>query len=347
MSDWSGPTSSSGDGGGGDGGSTSVTHPPTNTHPREGAISPREVATVTDATNLPDPKSVAVYGNYAVVGNSSGGYSTWDVSDPTAPTNLGFLSGYTGGTHWAGGGVLLGGGGNIEAIDVSDMAAPAVINSYSSGLDDEYSVGHPHPQKPYWFIGTTSALYAFDVSDPSSPTQIGSLTGLNNSYPDGAAITSNDLLVMTPGNTDPGELVAYDVSDPTAMSEVSRIACPPQYGGSNFTARGTRVAVNDADTQVGVVDFADPANPVSYGAVTVPNVTGITPMVFGEQCLYVGEEYTPPYITAYRFDGQSLTQEWQTQASTGEYIYDMALNPTDQSLYVAVNSTSPNLAVFR
>jgi heat shock protein HslJ len=127
---------------------------------------------------------ITIIGNYAYLYDHYSGAEVWviDISNPTAPTQAGFLnlqgqiraivSRPASDTTTASAEALayvLDLERNLRVIDLSDLAAPVERGFYD--LPEQF--GRVSVANDMLYVGTEQRLLVLDVSDPSTPTQVG------------------------------------------------------------------------------------------------------------------------------------------------------------------------------
>ena len=199
--------------------------------------------------------TVAIYGHYAYVGESNG-INIVDVSNPADPSVVStfgssdFPGGLSSGSVRVSGDELLVDSASSSKFLVYSLAnptSPQLLGSTNLNLyagDNGFVVQNTNAYLSQWyfeyytFSGSVFAqfgdLFSVDFSNPSSPSQVGSLYGLStggSSFVFGAAVVnSNTLLVAsttsTGANSDGGEgqvlvVGTSNPSDPTLLGTVN------------------------------------------------------------------------------------------------------------------------------
>jgi hypothetical protein len=187
------------------------------------------------------PSAVAFEDGRVYLGESTGGGAVRviDVSDPTAPEELGFVETsivfdlvvrdklvYTA-NH------TLGDSGGLYVFDATDPAAPALAGSYTecsdaSGIDLVEDLA---------IIGCGGEFHLVDVSDPSAPDQVSafSLTGTSGAW---AVAIRGDVAYL---GHDTGVTVV-DIGDPAAPAKVRELATAYSVRGLDASLPGRLVA---------------------------------------------------------------------------------------------------------
>ncbi len=202
------------------------------------------------------PPISVVQGDFAFVAHGGTAPTTWDISDPTAWSQIHSGTGLpvTSGMYLAGDLLFTvgGNGSGLSIIDVSNPASPSVTGFFG-GLTGPYDVcvagNYAYVADPYG-----DDLTIVDISNPSAPS-------LKGSYEWGMfvrSITVKGDLAFLAGDT--GGLRIADISDASN---------PTPLGFYNTTERAFHVEVDGDYAYVAnqlsglyVLDISNPANPV-------------------------------------------------------------------------------------
>jgi len=157
---------------------------------------------------------VAVVGNVAYLADDSAGLAIIDIGDPTSPRVLATqpIPGLTSGVDVEGGLAYCASqfGGGLFIVDVTTPASPQIVGEYrGASLVDVDVVGIYA-----LVVGGPSMLMALDVSDPTSPVQLGSM--FFEDAPTAVAVTGNLACVTLASNSGSleGGLALVDVGNP-------------------------------------------------------------------------------------------------------------------------------------
>ncbi len=175
-------------------------------------------------------------GTYAFVGGA--GLSILDVSDPAHITLAGKYAVKGGGitgvnaadAHYAYATAFAGTTHQLLAFDVTDvskvnLAGSASLTKPATDSDSILSGG-------YLYVPEEPLLEVFDVSSPSSPKSVGSLTFAQGG-PRGMALAGSHIVMAVDyGVGRGGALVVVDISAPTAPALVSTTRTPGMAGGA-------------------------------------------------------------------------------------------------------------------
>ena len=104
-------------------------------------------------------------------------------------------------------------------------------------------------------------LLAFDISDPTAPTELGHFVGPANRFHRVEKLSATQVAVT---HRDVG-LVIVDASDPTSMSAVSRIDAS---GWEGLAVSGETIFVTESGVGLVVLDASDPSAPVEVTTAT-------------------------------------------------------------------------------
>ncbi|PAP78401.1 choice-of-anchor B family protein [Rubrivirga marina] len=238
---------------------------------------PVEVAYVPAPPQATDTKDVKVYGHHAYVVNETGPIQIVDLSDPTAPVEVGRLDvqpGVTdGGSHnvlvaedhlWVIGGRFQGNPG-LRVYALTDPASPALVDAFRP---DHWPTPYYHDFEVRDGRGYGSAIYSgggVDVLDVSDPTDVRLLTSF--SYP-GAGVhntcsTENGrtLYVGDEIGTSGNWIRIFDVADLDDVELVGEVVVDPNAVVHNCYVRGDRLYVAHYTEGLRVFDVSDPHAP--------------------------------------------------------------------------------------
>lgn len=257
-------------------------------------------------------QNVKVAGNYAYVAKMAvlngtnyegGGLDIIDISDPTAPFFVGNLP-VTGDNLWyqatidvventAYLGEVRGySDDGLLIVDVSNPAAPTQIGFFTFPTErgGVYDIA---VRNGIAFVTSTYRLYALDVANPSVPAIVGEY-----GYPayGGQLALLDDYAYVTDFNRSVG-LHVVDVSDPTHLSLVTTLELGT--GVSDVTAVNHTVywAGTFYQSQIGVLDVTDPAQPVTTGTTNTPSLQDSSHLVVNGNYLYTSEYFGGGHVT--------------------------------------------------
>jgi hypothetical protein len=219
-----------------------------------------------------------------------------DVSEPTAPAELGSLAvpGVTNDVDIVGDRVFLASGrSGWRVIDVTDPTAPVEIASlsaagYARALEVIGDLAYLTDSQKSFHLGDISLLRIVDVSDPSSPMELGALDLLR--LVDSEAFAGDievvdDIAYIAAASG----LVVVDVSDPSVATVLSYLRTSPRGGTGRVEVRGDYAYINYMHaTSSGImsIDVSDPASPVEVGSLsTLPD--GVADMELVGDRLYL------------------------------------------------------------
>lgn len=232
---------------------------------------------------------VFVAGNYAYVAAGTGGLRVVDVSDPTAPAEVGVYDtpGYAHDVYVADSYAYVADVASLRVMDVSNPTAPQQVGFYDLPRGDSFRMGAYgiYVAGAYAYVAAGwDGLRVVDVSDPTAPHEV-------SFHPPGSA---RDVWVAGAyAYVAAGEfgLRVMDVSDPTAPQEVGRYdSSDDSFDIYDVYVVGTYAYVAyNAGIEGGlrVVDVADPTVPLEVGAYDTP---------WGADGIYVAGNYA--YIAA-------------------------------------------------
>jgi len=212
------------------------------------------------------PNAVAVDGDYLFAG--LGRYLlVIDVSDPIHParvasTLVGPPYGYIEGIEVVGRYVFVSlGGDGLLVYDVSDPLRSALVGALGDIVLRDFAV----TGNTIVGAGGARELNAIDITNPTAPTLISSLT---------LSTFCRDVVAQGPyayvAGSNSGAFLVVDVSDPADMTEVGSL----QVGAVDFgiDVEGDLVYVPTWSRDLAIVDVSDPSAPVEVGRYTSPTL---------------------------------------------------------------------------
>jgi len=150
----------------------------------------------------------------------------------------------------------------LYVIDVSKRATPRPLSSVSLGYKPLGIDGKDN----YLFVGGDDGLHIYDISDPKSPSEVGSLTGIDQIH--GFYFDKDgDIIYACQHTTDTFRII--DVSDPTSPSTLGSITDSTNLDGAhdayvdtaNKIAFVTNYRPDSSGPALAVIDVSDPASP--------------------------------------------------------------------------------------
>ncbi len=212
---------------------------------------------------------VAIQGSLAYVANALGGLKVVDVSDPTAPTEVGSLDGiYATRVRVAGDAAyILHAEVNdpyvLRVVDVSDPAQPTEIASAAlPGMAWNLALG----EETLFIAGDDFGVRLFDVTTPAAPTPIGSIA-----LPSVTEVAvRGDVLYVAAHEDTGGGFILYEVSDPLAPQLLGSYSTPgfapfhlAQDGDYAYVSRGSYLylfLVSDPSTPLLLEEYLLPGD---------------------------------------------------------------------------------------
>ena len=197
--------------------------------------------------------AVTVAGQYAyahLYGDSPGmDYVVLDVSDPTAPVQVGEFSSMAYGRVAVSGHLAaIAGGGYLDFFDVSDPRKPVAL-----GSSDSLGCSGVALQGDYAYAVTSWGEVVLDVSDPANPAQLAVLPDDTGFWQTEIASIGDFVFVA---DVDGGPSV-IDVTDPRNPVLVSHA-----FAIGYMRITGNRLAVDTWGTEDEIYDVTDPAQPL-------------------------------------------------------------------------------------
>ena len=235
---------------------------------------------------LDNPINISVSGFYAyVVSRDDDGLSIIDISDPTNPTEVGYIQDN-------------GQGGTAQVLDdARDVYISGNYAYVTASIDDGLSI--------------------IDISDPTNPTEVGYIQDteqggtaqvLDSAH--GVYISGNYAYVTS--HYDEG-LSIIDISDPTNPTEVGFIQDNSQGGTAQVLNTAWDVSVFGSyayvstsydDYSLSTIDISDPTNPTEVGYIQDNSLGGIAQMLNRPYGIHVSGNYA--YVTASTDDSLSI-----------------------------------------
>ena len=280
-----------------------------------------------------DLKDVAVKGTTAYLTQQGGDVLVVDISNPYSISVVNTISVSYGHNGNAQGDLfaLTGTSGSLRLYDISTPTNPVFLTSYNSlGMNSTHDAElEENGTKLYahTFSGNTTRI--LDVSNPSSPTELGQLPYGNHS---GVTIQrpSGQIVHGAMREAAGGHIRFYDVTNPAAPSYLSSYQPPTAVNGSihNAVAVDDRwVAIAYYNDYLRILDMQDPSNPVEVG-IYDPTVTNVGSSIFagawscdhvrtftnGTQRYIVTEMYGPGGCYIVDFTGGQVPPQYQTNS---------------------------------
>jgi hypothetical protein len=210
------------------------------------AGSPTIVGTLTDAVNLFGAYGVAVSGNYAYVaaqgclsaqpcpnGTAGNSFNVIDVSTPGSPHIVGSLHNSSLPSLWAG----------TNALDHADSVA--VSGNYA-----------------YVTASYSNRLTVIDISNPTSPTIVASLTDPSIKFPVDVAVSGTHAYVADQIGVGSVGFTVVDISNPLSPRVVGTLNNPYLAGAYRVRLHGNFAYVSASSANaVAMIDISDPTSP--------------------------------------------------------------------------------------
>ena len=232
---------------------------------------------------------------------------------------------------------------------------PTIVGSISDpqldGIDHTYVVGN-YAYTANW-VG--DRLTIIDISNPSSPTIVGSVQ--NSSILDGAGAVyvAGDYAYVAANAGSPDRLVVIDVSNPSAPTIVGWVSDSRLEGGDHLYVSGNYayVPAEFADALT-IVDVSNPTSPQVVGWVSSSTLLDGTEEVFVEgKYAYVTAEHSDSFVVVDVSDPTSPTIVGSIATSTldgaepiyvsGRYAYVGAKNADRLVIIDISDPTSPTI----
>jgi hypothetical protein len=196
------------------------------------------------------------------------GLAVIDVSDPTAPIEIGYAPVHNGGSDVSvvdGLAYLASYRYGLQVVDVSNPEAPAPLGtlgtaSFASSVD--VADGLAYIVDGWVYEDSYGGLRVIDISNPETPVELGAIDEIRETY--GIAV-AEEIAYLADGDAG---LRVIDASNPAEPVEIGAADTPD-------LARGVAVAdglayVADSDSGLRVIDVGNPATPIEIGAIDTP-----------------------------------------------------------------------------
>jgi hypothetical protein len=266
-------------------------------------------------------RAVAVSGSYAFAADYHGVAvidvsAVVDINNPSSPPFLGNVETYITDVTVSGSYAYVA-ALDFKVIDISDPGAPTVVGTVGFPFNQPAGVAvsgsYAYVTDPYGYDPESTQsgrLRIIDISNPASPTQVGSVHSTGGKVwgpASGIAVSGDYVYVACPDENDPltgpGSLQVIDVSKPTRPSTVATVPVPefPCYSiatsgpyayvtGFKETITTYPVFSVTRTTGVRVIDISSPWTPVMVGGLTLtspPNSNTWYQVVAAGNYLYV------------------------------------------------------------
>ncbi|PWB73002.1 MAG: hypothetical protein C3F15_10375 [Holophagae bacterium] len=221
-------------------------------------VSDPELPELLGSVTLPElVKGIAAAGSHVYVANGMSGLRVIDVSNPSAPvevgvsdvTNEGALDVAVAGNR----AYVAYGSLGLRVIDVSVPSLPAVVGAIDTpDSAREVAVVGSHA----YVADGGSGLRVIDVANPAAPIEVGSLDTPGYAY--GLAVAGSHAYVA-----DRTALRVISIADPSAPTETGSLSTPSS--SFDVAVSGGLAFVSEQYNGVAVVDVGDPAAPAARG----------------------------------------------------------------------------------
>jgi hypothetical protein len=222
------------------------------------------------------------YATISGPGPNRGGLSLFDLSDPRAPIEIGFLHLLYGVRDVAVEGetaYVAAHQGGLQAIDVSHPEAPAALGRlatpYGAAAALAVTNGLAYVLDGYPPGSSARDLHIIDLSIPTTPIEVGTTTVSGTTFRPKVAVVG-DLAYVTVGEEG---LRVIDVSNPATPVAISAIDTPGFAAGA--TGVNSVAYIADGETGLRIFDFAKPTAPVEISAIDTPGFAGAVEVVNG------------------------------------------------------------------
>lgn len=211
--------------------------------------------------------AIALSGDYVYVG--SWGFRVFDVSDPSAPVEVGLDDTSVYGIALKGNYAFTGGyGSGLTVFDISNPSAPNPVancpgrgGGFSLDVDGDYAYLVTQSLGP----DDQNGLRVIDISDPLVPFEVGFLEGL---FMDVEVVGGYAFVAVR----DSG-LWVVDVTDPGTPEHVATL--PTVHDPFAIDVQGAHVYLAMRSGGLKVIGVVDPLNPSDLGSLAVQDATDL------------------------------------------------------------------------
>ncbi|MEO1271676.1 MAG: hypothetical protein AAFX99_26595, partial [Myxococcota bacterium] len=197
------------------------------------------------------------------ISQGADGVTTWDLSEPAEPLELGRLEtpGWAASVTWANGLLYVADrSAGLMVVDMTDPATPEVLGTLAlDGLARDISV----VDGVAYVAATYGGLFVVDVSQPTAPTLLSHVA------------TEAEALLVRPGEddtllflADSTQLRIWDRSDPHALRELGSWDAGSAILGMELD--GSRLAMATSDRGLQIVDLSNPGQPERLDVYDTP-----------------------------------------------------------------------------
>lgn len=212
-------------------------------------------------------KDIALRGNYAYVAAGEAGLRIIDVSNPTAPSEVGFAD-----TPWIATSIALAENfayiaddwTGLRIIDIADPANPVEVGAYDTP-GQAFSVAVAGNMA---YVTDGEGLRILDVSDPTTPTDVSFQFVWGTAY--GVAVAGNYAYVSEGGLSSDG-LRVINIANPAEPVVVGSVDTDGY--SNNVTVVGNYAYVISYSYGLRIINVANPAEPVVVGSIETPGYT--------------------------------------------------------------------------
>ena len=221
------------------------------------------------------PWDAFISGNYLFIGmNNSQAINIYDISNPTSPSYVNHISGtgfansfmyVVGNFLYVAGGGGGAGSGQIQIFNISNINSITTAGS-AFGSGGNYYFPVVVGTHMYCPAQNDGKLDVFDVSNPSSPSLVNTVTGVGD--PRSSTASGNYLYLGS--FTGPQALKIFDISTPSSPSLVLTMPLPSStLGPAGFAVQGNYLYVSTYGDIVYVIDITTPTAPAIIGELFI------------------------------------------------------------------------------
>lgn len=207
-------------------------------------------------------RDVAVVGNLAYVADLFAGLAIFDVSDPAAPVPVASFGGVGGSTSIAVSGTVafLTSAGTLKSVDVSNPAAPVLLDASTPGVNVAYAVAAVGDT--VFVVGGSfpNQVAVIDASQPADLKRIFTLL-LTGSAASGIDIVGGVAFVATGSGVELVDISGGRMAPARGLAEAPTLGSPTQID----VVEGRVYVSNRNNGGLQIFGLAQPASPVPLG----------------------------------------------------------------------------------
>jgi hypothetical protein len=156
----------------------------------------------------------------------------------------------------------------LSVVDISQPRLPKiVVHDPSIGNQSGYKQRAAVVGDTLFLTIDRDQVAMVDIHDPTRPRSLGMLPGISSVFD---VASANHLLYIIGG--DPAALIVFNVKDPMAPKEITRVPISLGSAGSRISITGKRAYISGVGigtkSDLTIFDWSDPTNPTQVGMMT-------------------------------------------------------------------------------